>query len=153
MPSTPKRLQRAPVDAAREPRQRLAASRAIGGYGVFLLLAVSLARCNGTGPRDSVPPTPKARGVEDFTTARIRSVAEFRRLAAVPSHEQGERPGLAAAKFVITHFDNPQKRQIAFLDGREYTYHDEWYSFRLFASSPRPPPFDTPRGARLLRVR
>jgi hypothetical protein len=73
---------------------------------------------------------PGAPGFYDYTTAQVRSVAEFQQLAAVPANAE-DRPALAGAKFVITSFAEPRARRIHFLDGRYYQFHDEWAWFRL----------------------
>jgi hypothetical protein len=74
---------------------------------------------------------PDDPGFYDYTTAEVRSVAEFQQLAAVPTGAGEDRPAVAGAKFVITGFSEPEARRIHYLDGRYYRFHDEWAWFRL----------------------
>jgi hypothetical protein len=91
------------------------------------LCLLSLAAC---APAARLKLKPDDPAFYDYTTASVASLAEFQQLAAVPPSAE-DRPAIAGAKFVITHFTDPAKRRIHFLDGRYYQFHDEWAWFRL----------------------
>ncbi|HET9953378.1 MAG TPA: PEP/pyruvate-binding domain-containing protein [Polyangiaceae bacterium] len=120
--------------------------------GWLVSCVVALAGCGRWSPPRSV--RPEDPGFNDFTAGSIRSLPEFRQLAAVPATID-DRPAIAGAKFVITEFSEPQKRRIRFLDGRQYRFHDEWAWFRLLNGQPvsgfeplAPHPFSAPEQAR-----
>jgi Pyruvate phosphate dikinase, AMP/ATP-binding domain len=109
---------------------------------------VVAAGCGGQGPKGRTVTPPRAESVDgfvDYTSARVESVESFEQLAAVPAVPAvpgqpapggpaagpGERPLISGAKFVITGFSDPARRQMHFLDGRFYRFHDEWAWFRL----------------------
>jgi hypothetical protein len=101
----------------------------------FWVVALSLLVLEGCGPKagaggSTTKVKPDDPGFYDYTTAQVRSLAEFQQLAAVPEGV-AERPAVAGAKFVITAFSQPGARRIHFLDGRYYRFHDEWAWFRL----------------------
>jgi hypothetical protein len=87
----------------------------------------TLQACGGVAQPKLAPDDP---GFYDYTTANVSSLAEFQQLAAASS-TASDRPAIAAAKFVITSFSDPNQRRIRFLDGRHYQFHDEWAWFRL----------------------
>lgn len=67
---------------------------------------------------------------DDFTTARVDSVAQLRQMAAMPPGDELGKE-MFGTKFVIANFSEPDQRSLHFLDGRYYRYHDEWAWFRL----------------------
>ncbi len=122
-----------------------------------LALGLSLLALEGCGPGSggTLKVKPDDPSFYDYTTAQVRSLAEFEQLAAV-SASADDRPAVAGAKFVITRFSDPEQRRIHYLDGRHYNFHDEWAWFRLFngQSVPgmdplEPRPFAAPADARL----
>lgn len=93
-----------------------------------------LAGCGGAG---TTAQAPEPARFDDYTIPRITSLAELRRVAAAPP---GDALGgtLVGAKFVIARFSDPKTRELRFLDGRYYHYHDEWAWFRLLNGAPVP---------------
>lgn len=104
-----------------------AVRRWVVALSLLLLEGCAPTGASGAGTTKVRPDDP---GFYDYTTAQVRSVAEFQQLAAVPAGTD-DRPAVAGAKFVITGFSQPGQRQIHYLDGRYYRFHDEWAWFRL----------------------
>ncbi len=93
----------------------------------LLAAPLGLEACGAARPPVTLADDPH---FEDYTAARVESLAEFRQLAALPGRDD-DRPAVAGAKFVITDFSDPARRRIRSLDGRHYQFHDEWAWFRL----------------------
>lgn len=66
---------------------------------------------------------------DDHTVPCISTVTGYHALAR-------ERAGLSVAKFDLLAFQDPDRRRAVFLDNRFYTFHDEWYVFRLLNGQP-----------------
>jgi len=100
----------------------------------WLVSALLLAACplvlHGCGQAPPPKVRPDDPGFYDYSVPRVASLAEFEQLAALPPVVD-DRPAIAGAKFVITSFSQPAQRQLRFLDGRHYKFHDEWAWFRL----------------------
>jgi len=102
-------------------------ARFLGFLLIWTLCPLALHGC-ASGARAKLKPDDP--GFYDYSTASVGSLAVFQQLAAAPT-TAAERPAIAGAKFVITSFSEPAKRQLHFLDGRYYQFHDEWAWFRL----------------------
>jgi hypothetical protein len=110
-------------------------SRLVAFLLAVVVCPLVLQACGRHGHGAPPKQKPDDPGFYDFTTARVTSLAEFRQLAAVPPGVD-DRPVVAGAKFVITHFSEPTQRRLRFLDGRYYKFHDEWAWFRLLNGQP-----------------
>ncbi len=107
--------------------------RSFRSWALGLSLALAAAGAWGCGGAPAAAPVvarPDNPSFDDYTTAKVASLAEFQQLAAATPLAT-QRPTLAGTKFVITGFSEPARRRIHFLDGRYYRFHDEWAWFRL----------------------
>ncbi|MBI5514334.1 MAG: hypothetical protein HY909_11230 [Deltaproteobacteria bacterium] len=84
---------------------------------LFCLLALALGPVGcGTegGPQD----------FNDHTVPRLATLRDYEAIAAGAF-------GTSTAKFIITAYGEPARRDLRFYDGNFYTLHDQWYWFRL----------------------
>lgn len=121
---------------------------------VTLALSSLILEACGAHRAAPTPASPDAASFYDYTSQRVRSLAEFEQLAALASSTDAG-SALAGVKFVISGFSDPASRRIHFLDGRYYRFHDEWAWFRLLNGQAVPGmapldrhPFASPEDAR-----
>jgi hypothetical protein len=92
----------------------------------FAVLWLAVLACLLVACPASPPQWPEDEGFDDHTVARIDSVAHFHTLAATGDND------ISALKFIIVGFGDPKTEAPRFLDGHFYTFHDEWYWFRMY---------------------
>ena len=78
---------------------------------------------------DLAPDGGEPRGFDDHTHGAFREVSELRSFLV-----GGE--ALQQAKLILVGFPDPELRELRFMDGGFYVFHDEWYWFRLLNGQP-----------------